>query len=59
MKNARIKQIVFEKYVAESGVEGLYEDGELTERFYTLYKNYQLFLEKFLLRELPFAEYDD
>lgn len=59
MKNARIRQIVFEKYVAESDVEGLYEDGELTERFYTLYKNYQLLLEKFFLRELPLAEYDD
>ena len=59
MKNARLRQIVFEKYVAESDVEGLYENGELTERFYTLYKNYQLLLEKFLLRELPLAEYDD
>lgn len=59
MKNAGIKQIVLEKYVAESGAEGLYENGELTERFYTLYKNYQLLLEKFLLRELPLTEYDD
>ena len=59
MKNTKIKQIVFEKFVAESGAEGLYENGELTDRFYTLYKNYQVLLEKFLLMELPLAEYDD
>lgn len=39
--------------------KGLYMDGKLTNKFYLLYKNYKILLEKFLIDRLPLLEYDN
>ena len=38
--------------------KGLYEDGELTERYYTLVKNYKVLLDNYLLNKLGLSEVD-
>ena len=39
--------------------KALYTYNGLNSRFYTLYKNYKILLEKYLLKKIPLKEYDD
>lgn len=39
--------------------KGLYTNNDLNLKFYSLYKNYKILLEKYLLKKLPLKECDD
>lgn len=39
--------------------KGLYENNDLNDRFYLLYKNYKILFEKYLLNKLSLKEYDN
>lgn len=39
--------------------KGLFEEDDLTERYYTLLKNYKVLFEKYLLSKLPLKDMDD
>lgn len=39
--------------------KGLYTENDLNLKFYTLYKNYKILLEKYLCKKLPLKECDD
>ena len=39
--------------------KGLYENDELTDRYYTLVKNYKILLDKYLMNKLPLKDMDD
>ena len=39
--------------------KGLYENDELTDRYYTLVKNYKILLDKYLMNKLPLKDMDN
>lgn len=57
--NDMISQIVNVVNMDEFINKGLYKDGNFTDKFYILYKNYKILLEKFLINKLPLVEYDN
>lgn len=57
--NDMINQIVNVVNIEELIDKGLYRDGDFTDKFYVLYKNYKILLEKFLVSKLPLLEYDN
>lgn len=57
--NEMISQIVNVINSDEFISKGLYKDGDFTNKFYVLYKNYKILLEKFLVSRLPLVEYDN
>lgn len=57
--NDMINQIVNVVNIEELIDKGLYRDGDFTDKFYVLYKNYKILLEKFLVSRLPLVEYDN
>lgn len=57
--NDMINQIVNVVNIEELIDKGLYRAGDFTDKFYVLYKNYKILLEKFLVSKLPLLEYDN
>lgn len=58
MMNEIIKNIADIDMVLASG-KGLYVNDDLSDKYYVLYRNYKILLEKYFLNKLPLKEYDD
>ena len=57
--NEMIKEMLDEFNYDVFTSKGLYENDDLTDRYYTLVKNYKILLDKYLINKLPLKDMDD